>query len=123
MVFPENLGEHLSIDETSLSKGELYTYVTNKAGKGKKGTLVASIKGTKVKEIVEVLSKLPLEQRLKVKSITLDMAKNMEAAVKQAFPTATLIIDHFHVARLSTDALQHMRIDLRWQELENETKQ
>lgn len=122
MIFPENLGEHLSIDETSLSKGELYTYVTNKAGKGKKGTLVASIKGTKVKEIVEVLSKLPLEQRLKVKSITLDMAKNMEAAVKQAFPTATLIIDHFHVARLSTEALQHMRIDLRWKELENENQ-
>jgi len=122
MIFPENLGEHLSIDETSLSKGELYTYVTNKAGKGKKGTLVASIKGTKVKEIVEVLSKLPLEQRLKVKSITLDMAKNMEAAVKQAFPTATLIIDHFHVARLSTEALQHLRIDLRWKELENENQ-
>lgn len=122
MIFPENLGEHLSIDETSLSKGELYTYVTNKAGKGKKGTLVASIKGTKVKEIVEVLSKLPIEQRLKVKSITLDMAKNMEAAVRQAFPTATFIIDHFHVARLSTEALQHMRIDLRWQELENENQ-
>lgn len=122
MIFPENIGEHLSIDETSLSKGELYTYVTNKAGKGKKGTLVASIKGTKVKEIVEVLSKLPIEQRLKVKSITLDMAKNMEAAVRQAFPTAALIIDHFHVARLSTEALQHMRIDLRWQELENENQ-
>jgi len=122
MIFPENIGEHLSIDETSLSKGELYTYVTNKAGKGKKGTLVASIKGTKVKEIVEVLSKLPIEQRLKVKSITLDMAKNMEAAVRQAFPTATLIIDHFHVARLSTESLQHMRIDLRWQELENENQ-
>lgn len=122
MIFPENIGEHLSIDETSLSKGELYTYVTNKAGKGKKGTLVASIKGTKVKEIVEVLSKLPIEQRLKVKSITLDMAKNMEAAVRQAFPTATLIIDHFHVARLTTEALQHMRIDLRWQELENENQ-
>lgn len=122
MIFPENIGEHLSIDETSLSKGELYTYVTNKAGKGKKGTLVASIKGTKVKEIVEVLSKLPLEQRMKVKSITLDMAKNMEAAVRQAFPGSTLIIDHFHVVRLSTEALQHMRVDLRWQELDNENQ-
>ncbi len=50
------------------------------------------------------------------------MAKNMEVAVSQTFPTATLIIDHFHVARLSTESLQHMRIDLRWQELENENQ-
>ena len=38
MVFPENIGEYLSIDEVSLLKGELYTFVTNKAGKGKKGS-------------------------------------------------------------------------------------
>ena len=38
------MGPNLSIDEVSLSQGELYTFVTNKEGKGKKGTLVASIK-------------------------------------------------------------------------------
>ena len=37
MLFPENIGENLSIDEVSLSQGELYTFVTNKKGKGKKG--------------------------------------------------------------------------------------
>jgi hypothetical protein len=37
ILFPENIGEHLSIDETSsLSQGELYTIVTNKAKKGQK---------------------------------------------------------------------------------------
>jgi hypothetical protein len=36
LIYPENIGEHLSIDELSLSKGELYTFVTNKNGKGKK---------------------------------------------------------------------------------------
>ena len=30
MVFERNVGERLSIDETSLSKGELYTIITNK---------------------------------------------------------------------------------------------
>lgn len=35
LLFPENLGEYLSIDETSLSEGELYTILTNKAAKGK----------------------------------------------------------------------------------------
>jgi len=36
LVFPENTGEYLSIDETALSDGELYTIVTNKASKGKR---------------------------------------------------------------------------------------
>jgi hypothetical protein len=47
LIFPENIGKRLSIDETSLSNGELYTIVTNKAGKGRKGTIVAMIAGTK----------------------------------------------------------------------------
>ena len=34
------MGTHLSIDETSLSQGELNTIVINKAAKGKKGSLV-----------------------------------------------------------------------------------
>jgi hypothetical protein len=31
LIFPENIGKTLSIDETSLSNGELYTILTNKA--------------------------------------------------------------------------------------------
>ena len=34
VVFPDNIGEYLTIDETSLSQGELYTVVTNKAANG-----------------------------------------------------------------------------------------
>jgi transposase len=30
LIYPENIGENLGIDELSLSKGELYTFVTNK---------------------------------------------------------------------------------------------
>ena len=43
-LYRDNIGRHLPIDETSLSNGELYTVVTNKAGHGRKGTLVAMIK-------------------------------------------------------------------------------
>ncbi|MCB6903113.1 DDE transposase, partial [Prevotella buccalis] len=32
LLFDENLGESLSIDETCLSSGEVYTFLTNKAG-------------------------------------------------------------------------------------------
>ena len=82
------MGAYLSIDEVSLSKGELYTFLTNKSGKGKKGTLVACIKGTLSKDIIEVLEKISIEKRLGVKEVTLDMAKNMEAAMKSALETA-----------------------------------
>jgi phosphotransferase system IIA component len=36
-LFTENIGTHLAIDEVALS-GELYTIVTNKRAKGKKGS-------------------------------------------------------------------------------------
>lgn len=122
LIFPENTGPHLSIDEVSLSQGELYTFVTNKNGRGKKGSLVASIKGTLAKDIISVLNKISLEKRLQVKEVTLDMAKNMESAVKQSFPKAMLVTDRFHVVKLAMEALQHIRINLRWEELDKENK-
>jgi len=122
MLFPENVGENLSIDEVSLSKGELYTFVTNKQGKGKSGTLVASIKGAKASDIKWVLAKLGLDRQKQVKEVTLDMAKNMESAIKASFPYANLVTDRFHVVKLAIDALQHVRIKLRWEELDKENE-
>ena len=122
MIYPENIGERLSIDEVSLSKGELYTYVTNKDGKGKKGTLVASIKGTRSADIIDVLEKISLEKRKAVKEITLDMANNMEHASRMSFPEAILTTDHFHVIKLAMEAMQHVRIKYRWEELDKENK-
>ncbi len=72
VLYKKNIGTHLSIDETCLSQGELYTIVTNKAGHGKHGTLVAMIPGTKSEEVIDALLKLPRSLRLKVKEITLD---------------------------------------------------
>ena len=120
LIFPENMGSYLSIDELSLSKGELYTFVTNKAGRGKSGTLVAVIMGTKADDIKAVLEKIDLDKRMLVEEVTLDMAKNMEGGVKSAFPNASLVTDRFHVAKLALDSLQHIRVKLRWAEMDNE---
>jgi hypothetical protein len=38
IIYPENIGTHLAIDEVTLSQGELYTIVTTKKTKGKKGS-------------------------------------------------------------------------------------
>ena len=122
MLIAENMGEYLSIDEVALSQGELYTFVTNKNGKGRKGTLIACIKGTLSKDIIAVLEKIALTKRELVKEVTLDMAKNMESAVKIVFPNCSLVTDRFHVVKLSIEALQHLRIKQRWDELDKENK-
>ena len=122
LIYPENIGENLSIDEVSLSKGELYTFVTNKSGKGKKRTLVASIKGTKSQDIIDVLQKIPLEKRKLVKTITQDMANNMQLASKMCFPESYLITDRFHVVKMVMECLQHLRIKYRWEEIEKENQ-
>lgn len=59
MLFVKNMGAMLSIDETALSNGELYTIVTSKEAKGRKGTIVAMIKGTVAQDIIDVLHKIP----------------------------------------------------------------
>jgi transposase len=59
---------------------------------------------------------------LQVKEVTLDMAKNMEAAVKEVFKNAKLVTDRFHVIKLAMEALQHTRIKLRWSELDKENE-
>lgn len=84
--------------------------------------MVASIKGTLSKDIIEVLMKLGCDKRLQVKEVTLDMAKNMEAAIKTVFINATLVTDRFHVVRLAMEALQHIRINERWKELDKENE-
>lgn len=123
ILYPNNVGPFLSIDETALSQGELYTVVTNKEGRGKKGTLVAMIKGTRSEKVKEILYKIPEHKRHKVKEITLDMAGNMENIAKYSFPKATLVTDRFHVQKLAYDAVQEMRIQYRWEAIELESKE
>lgn len=120
LLFPENIGSHLSIDETSLSRGELYTILTNKAAKGGTGSIVAIVAGTKAETVIEVIRKIPESQRKKVTEITLDMAGSMEMIAKRCFPRATRVTDRFHVQKLAIEALQEIRIKYRWEALDEE---
>ena len=95
ILFPENIGDNLSLDETSLSNGELYTILTNKAGKGKKGSLIAMIESTQSDKIIEVLNKIPSKQRNAVKEVTIDMANSMHKVVRSCFPNASRVIYRF----------------------------
>ena len=117
------MGKYLSIDETALSKGELYTIITNKKARGKKGAIVAIMAGTKVEPIIEQLLKIPKSKRNMVKEITLDMANSMKFIAKKCFPKAIQVTDRFHVQKLALEALQNMRIKHRWEAIDLENEQ
>ena len=120
LLFPDNVGEHLSIDETSLSRGELYTVLTNKAAKGRKGALVAIVKGTESESVIGVLQRIAERTRKKVREVTLDLAPTMARIVKRSFPRAKLVSDRFHVQQLANEAVQEIRIRHRWDAIEQE---
>ena len=123
LIFPENIGPYLSIDETALSKGELYTIIPNKKAKGRKGSIVAIFSGTKVGPIIEQLMKISAKERAKVKEITMDMANSMKTIAKKCFPKAIQVTDRFHVQKLALEALQDIRIKHRWDAIDLENEQ
>jgi transposase len=114
------MGKRLSIDETAFTNGELYTILTNKSAKGKKRSVIAMVKGTKAEDVIAILNKLPQAKKNKVTEVTLDMAGNMALIIKRSFPKANLVIDRFHVQKLTSDAVQEIRIKYRWEALEKE---
>lgn len=110
LFFPENLGERITIDETGLIRGELYTILTNKDS----GKLVALMKGTKAAEISDkLMAHLPMEQRMRVKEVTLDMDDGFDWVTRECFPNAEKIVDRFHVQSLVTECVQTLRINER----------
>lgn len=122
MLFTKNISPYLSIDETALSNGELYTIITNKTAKGRKGAIVAMIKGTVAEDIIVVLKKIPERLRKRVQEVTMDMAANMQLAIRRCFTNAHRVIDRFHVQKLAYDAVQECRIKYRWEALDVENE-
>lgn len=122
ILYPKNVGYHLCIDETALSKGELYTIIINKDKHGRKGSIVAVIKGTKAEDVIAVLMLIPEDIRRQVKEITLDMAASMYKIARKCFPQAMQVIDRFHVQKLVYEAVQELRITYRWQVIKEENK-
>ena len=110
LVFPENIGESICIDETAPSNGELYTIVSNRTSHGGKGTIIAIVKGVAANAVIEALMRIDEDKRLMVKEITMDMSNSMRLIARRCFPKAMRTIDRFHIQKLACDALQEMRI-------------
>lgn len=111
MLLEGNMGERLSIDETMLHK-DLFTFLSNKDGHGKNGTLIAAVKGTTVADVTRILSMIPEEKRLGVKEVTMDFSDSMKGIVEAMFPNAEIVIDCFHIMQLAGKGIEEMRLKL-----------
>lgn len=109
MVIPENIGEMVSIDETKLGD-DVYTILSNKAGHGGRGTLIAVVKGTKSEAVASVINKISEADRKRVKEITMDFSDSMQRIAETCFPQATVVIDCFHVIQRLIEGLEEIRL-------------
>lgn len=121
-LLEENMGTHLSIDETSIDH-EVYVFLTNKDGHGKKKTLIAYVKGLKVSEIVEILMQIPESLRLAVIEVTMDHSDIMHAVVSKVFPNARITIDCFHSVQIVGDAPEEIRMQCKREAVKEEKKE
>lgn len=109
VLLAKNLGDSCSIDETSLCN-EVYTILSNKDGHGRKGSVVAVVRGTKAHVVSSVLKKICESERDKVTEITMDFSDSMFSIAKQCFPKATIVIDCFHIVQRLCEGLEEMRL-------------
>ena len=72
LLFPENIGPCLAIDESSLSNGELYTFVTNREVRTREQSLVAVVAGTKAEDVIAVLQRIDEQHRNADEEVTHD---------------------------------------------------
>lgn len=114
LLFADNIGPRLAIDESSLSNGELYTFVTNRDAGTRERSLVAVVAGTKSEDVISVLQRIDEVKRSAVEEVTLDLSDSMRKIVRTAFPKASRVIDRFHIQKLACDAVQELRIKHRW---------
>lgn len=110
ILMEENMGEYMSIDETAPSRGDLFTILSNKEGHGRKGTIAATVRGTKSEDLSTVFNRIPEQKRLSVKEVTMDFSDSMHRAVTESFPNAEIVIDCFHIVQLATSALNEIRM-------------
>lgn len=122
LVYPENFGPRMNIDDVSLHQGEAYTVITNKDARGKKGCLAAIIKGTRNEVVTKALDQVPLSIRTSVTEITADLANNMDWICRTNFMCATLVADRFHVQALVHEAVQELRILERRKAIDEDNK-
>ncbi|MFA6728489.1 MAG: transposase [Prevotella sp.] len=115
------MGPRLSIDETSLQE-DLFTILSNKDGHGRRGTVIAAVRGTKASEVIRILMQIPQEKRIEVREVTMDFSDSMYSIVSAVFPNATIVIDCFHIIKRCGDAVEEIRLRSKREAIKDQRK-
>jgi transposase len=102
---PKNMGKNITIDDKNID-GKGYTIVANKD----MGKIILLMTATKSRLIMEALDKIPVGLRMKVQTISKDLAENYDWFARTMFMNATRVADKFHVIKLALEELQAVRI-------------
>jgi transposase len=101
---PENIGEHMAVDEKYIH-GEFYTLLTN----GQTGKIALMASTTKNALLSQAMRKFE-DKRFNVKVLTRDLAINYDWFGRENFMNAAQVADKFHVLKHAFEALQDLRI-------------
>ncbi len=112
IIKQENLGEQMAVDEKTIN-GTCYTVLSNRQS-GKIALMAATLK---TKHLMKLMERFDIEKRMKVKSLSRDMALHYDWFAREAFMNAYHVIDKFHVIKSILEQLQATRIRYRQQEL------
>jgi transposase len=121
ILLEKNMGPRLSIDETSLQE-DLFTILSNKDGHGRRGAVIAAVRGTKASEVIRILMQIPQEKRIEVREVTMDFSDSMYSIVSAVFPNATIVIDCFHIIKRCGDAVEEIRLRSKREAIKDQRK-
>lgn len=110
---PENMGEHLAVDEKTIDH-VCYTVLSNRDT----GKIIGMADTLKTEHLAKIFAHLP--NCYQVKSLTRDMAANYAWLGHQLFPNAYQVIDKFHVVKNALEYVSDIRVRYRQKELERE---
>jgi transposase len=108
---PKNWSEakRLSIDEVAMHKGhkDFIGVVSDIDAK----ILLEVAPSNSQKDMIETLSRQPIEMRKQVKEVSVDMWGGYPKVIEEIFPNATIVFDRFHVIKRVNDELNRIRKD------------
>lgn len=107
---PEHIGPHMAIDEKNIG-GHCFTILTNR----ETGKIASMVDSLKVKHLSKVYQNF--DNRVKVKSLTRDLAQNYDWLGRQMFINAYHVADKFHVIKIVMECLQNIRVEHRQSEM------
>lgn len=110
----------LSIDEFMSFNSNLTSKYSCLLINFESGNVIDVIRSRQKPWLMEYFGGVPLEQRLKVEYVIIDMYKTYKEIAKYYFPKSTVIIDPFHFIRYTTEAIDSVRIRVMMSFLETE---